>query len=155
MLANILTLLNLQFGFLSIIFSNSRNYDSVYICYIFSALCDFSDGKIARLFKTESKLGSELDTLSDMVSFVVAPSFLGYCKYNFILPTSIYLLSGCYRLARFNISHSNNEFEGVPTPLSTFIITILSYSSLNKQYMFCVYIILSYLMISKIKIVKL
>jgi CDP-diacylglycerol--serine O-phosphatidyltransferase len=63
------------------------------------------DGKVARYLQVESQIGVELDSLADIVSFVVVPSMVGFVKYQYIVPTSIYLACGAYRLARFNVVH--------------------------------------------------
>jgi CDP-diacylglycerol--serine O-phosphatidyltransferase len=157
---NLITLLNLQFGFFSIIScisiaNNSyTNFTPVYIYHIGSVVFDFMDGKIARLLKKESKIGEQLDSLSDMVSFVVVPVLLGYTKYGLLLPNSFYLLCGCYRLARFNVSHSLNSFEGLPTPVACCVVLLTSYLEFNKNQLYYLYLFLAGLMISKISIKK-
>ena len=91
---NFITLLNLQFGFLAILFSLNLSNNSYY-CFAISCLCDGLDGKAARLLNVSSKIGVELDSLADMVSFVVMPVIMGYTKYGLIIPNSIYLMCGC------------------------------------------------------------
>jgi len=149
---NAITLLNLQCGFLSLIYCSQTAFNQVYLYSIFSSIFDLIDGKVARYLQVESPIGAELDSLSDMLSFVVVPSMLGFMKYQYIVPTSFYLACGAYRLARFNVSYSRAGFEGVPTPLSNVVILVASYC--NFPYMYGLYIIMALLMISKIKINK-
>jgi len=145
--------MNLQFGFFGLIFCFQEKYNYVYYCICFPSFLDLIDGKIARLLSSESIIGKHLDSMSDLVSFVVVPSMLGYNKYDLIIPNSFYLLSGCYRLARFNISTSD-EFEGLPTPVSCIFIMILSYLEIERYKIYFFYFLLSFLMISSFKIKK-
>jgi CDP-diacylglycerol--serine O-phosphatidyltransferase len=154
---NLLTLTNLLFGFFSIIYSFQQDFLKVYYCFAVCGLCDTLDGKVARLLKAESKIGEQLDSLADMVSFVVVPVVFGYTNYQLLLPNSIYLLCGCYRLARFNVSHSTTSFEGIPTPFSCAIVLLVShpYFQLSIKQMSFVYLFFAILMVSKFKIIKL
>lgn len=87
--------------------------------------CDFLDGRIARLGGKESMFGREFDSLSDLISFGVAPAFMIYrivlqeFDWGWIV-AAIYLLCGALRLARFNIlslrGASSEEFVGLPIP---------------------------------------
>ena len=147
---NIFTLLNLLFGCLAIVFilqpgltsSLDSNGDNIVvlperICiagvFIFlAAVIDFLDGFVARLLKASSDLGKQLDSLSDVVSFGVAPGLLAYqflrlayaqepdgldTSIIWLLPAFILPCAGAYRLARFNIDNSQTEgFKGVPIP---------------------------------------
>ena len=149
---NAITLLNLQCGFFSLIYCSQNAFSQVYLCSIFSSIFDLIDGKVARYLKVESPIGAELDSLSDIVSFVVVPSMVGFMKYQYIVPTGLYLACGAYRLARFNVSHSTTGFEGIPTPVSNVIILMASY--FDFPYMYYLYIIMAFLMVSKIKIIK-
>lgn len=149
---NAITLLNLQCGFFSLIYCSQTEFNQVYLYSIFSSIFDLIDGKVARYLKVESPIGAELDSLSDIVSFVIVPSMMGFMKYQYIIPTCLYLACGAYRLARFNVSHSTNGFEGVPTPVSNVIILMASYC--DFPYMYYLYIIMAFLMISHIKIIK-
>jgi len=150
---NAITLLNLQCGLLGLIYCAQNEFNQVYLCSIFSSIFDLIDGKVARYLQVESPIGAELDSLSDIVSFVVLPSMVGFMKYQYIVPTSLYLACGAYRLARFNVSHSTTSFEGISTPLSNVVILTAIYC--DFPYMYCLYIIMAFLMISKIKIIRL
>jgi len=109
-------------------------------------LIDGLDGRIARLINATSKVGKELDSLTDMISFGVAPAFIMYFwKLNTLgrfgwLLCLIYVICVALRLARFNIntgqapSWRDNFFEGVPSPAGGILVLtplILSLASLD------------------------
>ena len=77
-LPNILTLIGVCIGLTSIRFALDGSYELAIIAIIFAALIDGLDGRIARLIKGTSKVGKELDSLTDMISFGVAPAFIMY-----------------------------------------------------------------------------
>ena len=126
-LPNILTLVGVCIGLSSIKFALDSKYEIAVISIIFAALIDALDGRIARLIKGTSKVGKELDSLTDVISFGVAPAFVMYFwslnnlgKFGWLL-CLIYVVCVALRLARFNV-HSNEEtswkdnfFEGVPS----------------------------------------
>ena len=121
---NLFTLGNLSCGVLAIlsIFSDEKEM-AVWLLLLAAAL-DFFDGFLARLLKVSGELGKQLDSLADMVTFGIAPSFMlyalssdiaGYARYAFILLA----IFSCYRLAKFNIdTRQSNSFIGVPTPIT-------------------------------------
>lgn len=132
---NLLTLANLLSGFIALIYSSLQQY---YLCGIFvliAGIFDMLDGITARLVKSVSEFGVELDSLADVVSFGVVPSFVLYKMYfhNFgdigLLLSSLPLICGVLRLARFNIQALTFEdkvfFTGLAIPAGAF--TILSY----------------------------
>ncbi len=164
---NLFTALNMFSGFLSIIYSSNGNYVYAGWLIIVAAIFDTLDGLMARLTKSSSELGVELDSLSDVVSFGAAPSFLLYKTYfyNFetagIILSSLPLIAGGFRLARFNVQLVGFEkkyFTGLPIPSAAifFATLILSFyqNGFNEIFDFilipCV-IIISYLMISKVR----
>lgn len=139
---NLVTLLNLLSGCLAVIFSfhayeEIRGYlgwqwASIMICA--AALFDFLDGAVARLLRAKSIIGKELDSLSDMVSFGIAPAML---LINVLLSTqagmwsysALFLpLMGAMRLAKFNVDATQTtEFKGLPIPANAiFWIGIVS-----------------------------
>jgi CDP-diacylglycerol--serine O-phosphatidyltransferase len=164
---NLFTSLNMFCGFFSIINASQGNY--VYACWLIfiAAIFDALDGAMARLTNSSSELGVELDSLSDVVSFGAAPSFLLYTTYYYqlntigIMLTSLPLIAGGFRLARFNIQLVGFEksfFTGLPIPSAA--ITIISfilafynegYSDLQNQIIIPMTILLSYLMVSRIR----
>lgn len=168
-IANFVTSLNIFCGFVSIIFTSQNEFRLAAIFIILAAIFDTIDGLIARLLETSSRFGVELDSLSDVVSFGAAPSFLVYKSYAYqfdilgIILSSFLLLAGAMRLARFNILiedlKSKSDFTGLPIPLSALTITTLIYSYYQENQIAKPYsnliiplvIILSLLMVSKIK----
>ena len=170
-LPNILTLIGVCIGLSSIKFALDSKYEIAVIAIIFAALIDGLDGRIARLIKGTSKVGKELDSLTDVISFGVAPAFIMYFwslnklgKFGWLL-CLIFVVCVVLRLARFNV-HSNEEaswkdnfFEGVPSPaggilvLMPLIYSLTELKFLNINYNFIVpvfFILVSLLLISKV-----
>jgi len=170
-LPNILTLIGVCIGLSSIKFALDSKYEIAVIAIIFAALIDGLDGRIARLIKGTSKVGKELDSLTDVISFGVAPAFIMYFwslnnlgKFGWLL-CLIFVVCVVLRLARFNV-HSNEEvswkdnfFEGVPSPaggilvLMPLIYSLSELKFLNINYNFIVpvfFILVSLLLISKV-----
>ena len=142
-LPNMLTLIGVCIGLTSIRFALDGRFELAIIAILFAALIDGLDGRIARLIRGTSKVGKELDSLTDMISFGVAPAFIMYFwKLNTLgrfgwLLCLVYVICVALRLARVNINsnqeHSgrDNSFERVPSPASgilglTPLIIILS-----------------------------
>ncbi|WP_185876925.1 CDP-alcohol phosphatidyltransferase family protein [Blattabacterium cuenoti] len=128
---NVLSLLNLFFGCISIIFLQLKKFDISATATLFSVIFDFLDGFFSRFIKNENKFGKELDSLSDMVSFGVVPSIIVFNlfkamknKIPFIewISFSISIFSA-YRLARFNIDSS---YKGLTTTINTLFFSSLS-----------------------------
>ena len=135
LLPNILTLGGVCLGISSIKFSIDGNYSLAVTLILFAAILDALDGRIARLIKGTSEFGKELDSLTDFVSFGIAPVFVLYFwelnKYGKLgwAITLIYSVCCVLRLARFNITKieeaqewKNNFFEGVPSPAGGLLI---------------------------------
>jgi CDP-diacylglycerol--serine O-phosphatidyltransferase len=127
LLANLLTLLSLTCGFVSIIFSLESHFTFACWAIILSVVFDGFDGEIARKNPVPSEFGKELDSLVDVISFGIAPSILGYIFVyrSFYLAATlslfIYLLAGVMRLAKYNITSKEklvNYFYGLPTTAS-------------------------------------
>ena len=145
-LPNALTLIGVCIGLSSIKFALDSKFELSIIAIIFAALFDGLDGRIARLIKATSKVGKELDSLTDVISFGVAPAFIMYFwslnnlgKFGWLL-CLIYVVCVALRLARFNVSSNtepswrDNFFEGVPSPAGGIIVLmplIFSLSDLN------------------------
>ncbi len=108
-LPNLITLFNLFSGFLSLLMAARGKIVVAGGMIILSLVWDSLDGNIARMFKNPSDLGRELDSLADIVSFVVAPAFLmahfllEHISPWMLLLLFLYLSAGTYRLARFNL----------------------------------------------------
>ena len=133
-LPNMLTLIGVCIGLTSIRFSFNGQFDLAIIAIIFAALIDGLDGRIARLIKATSKVGKELDSLTDMISFGVAPAFIMYFwtlsslgRLGWLI-CLIYVICVALRLARFNINSNqepswrDNFFEGVPSPAGGILV---------------------------------
>ena len=169
-LPNMLTLIGVCIGLTSIRFALDERFGLAIIAIIFAALIDGLDGRIARLIKGTSKVGKELDSLTDMISFGVAPAFIMYFwKLNTLerfgwLLCLVYVICVALRLARFNInsnqepSWKDNFFEGVPSPaggilvLTPLIISLSSFDLFQLNYDIVVpifFIVTSFLLISK------
>ena len=135
-LPNMLTLIGVCIGLTSIRFALSGEFHLAIISIIFAALIDGLDGRIARLIKGTSRVGKELDSLTDMISFGVAPAFIMYFwklntfgRFGWLL-CLIYVICVALRLARFNISSNqepswrDNFFQGVPSPAGGILVLI-------------------------------
>ena len=146
-LPNMLTLIGVCIGLTSIRFALDGKFEFAIIAIIFAALIDGLDGRIARLIKGTSKVGKELDSLTDMISFGVAPAFIMFFwKLNTLgrfgwLVCLIYVICVALRLARFNVnsnqdpSWKDNFFEGVPSPAGgILVLTPLIISQTNFNY---------------------
>ncbi len=133
-LPNMLTLIGVCIGLTSIRFALDGRFEFAIVAIILAAVIDGLDGRIARLIKGTSKVGKELDSLTDMISFGVAPAFIMYFwKLNTLgrfgwLVCLIYVICVALRLARFNInsgqepSWRDNFFEGVPSPAGGILV---------------------------------
>ena len=200
---NIFTLLNLFLGCIAIVFALQTESISIYVgedlsshynipeelaiaaYFIFAAaVIDFLDGFVARLLNASSEMGKQLDSLSDVVSFGVAPSVILYqlLRISFIkeengletsiawlLPAFVVACAGAYRLARFNLDNSQSYgFKGVPIPAAGLFIAsfplILHFGSnyinvndwlTNKWVLYAVIAIISWLMVSTLPLMAL
>ena len=135
LLPNILTLAGVCLGISSIKFSIDGNFSLAVIFILLAAILDALDGRIARLIKGTSEFGKELDSLTDFVSFGIAPVFIlyfwqlnNYGKLGWAV-TLLYSVCCVLRLARFNLTKienkelwKNNFFEGVPAPAGGLLI---------------------------------
>ena len=159
LLPNILTLGGVCLGISSIKFSIDGNFSLSVTLILLAAILDALDGRIARLIKGTSEFGKELDSLTDFVSFGIAPVFIlyfwelnSYGKLGWAIAL-IYSVCCVLRLARFNLTKNendqewkNNFFEGIPSPAGGLIILIpLIYelSNLNLNFEFKIYYTLS------------
>ncbi|MDR8392342.1 CDP-diacylglycerol--serine O-phosphatidyltransferase [Aliifodinibius sp. S!AR15-10] len=165
------TLMNLFCGFLSIIsVSEGSLYFGAWLI-VFAGLFDALDGFMARLSNAASQFGIELDSISDVVSFGVAPGFL---LYNFglnelpfvgIILSALPPLCGAVRLARFNVEAQEARtdfFKGLPTPAQAIMLAAFYLTFYDRLEMFAdlkngintvlipVIVLLSFLMVSTI-----
>lgn len=166
---NLFTAMNMFCGFVSII--NASNGEYIYAAWliIIAAIFDTLDGWMARLTKSSSALGVQLDSLSDLVSFGVAPAFLIYKTHlsNYseigIIISSLLMIAGGFRLARFNVQlvgFDKTFFTGLPIPssaitIATFIIAFYDkYTGFNPSvlvFIIPMVFVLSFLMVSKVR----
>ena len=114
-LPNTLTIIGVCIGLSSIKFALDQNYGLSIIALLISGILDTLDGRIARLIKGTSKVGKELDSLTDVVSFGVAPAFIMYFwtlnelgKLGWLI-VLVYVVCCALRLARFNIMTYDDE----------------------------------------------
>ena len=135
LLPNALTILGVCLGLSSIKFALDTNYAMSVVAIGFAAILDTLDGRVARLVKGTSKVGKELDSLTDVISFGVAPGFIMYFwtlntigKFGWMF-VLIYTVCCALRLARFNLTViEENEtwkvdfFEGVPSPAAAGLV---------------------------------
>jgi len=199
---NLFTLINLFLGATAIIlilqtgqtiaFINNEGYTMVDLpekitwgaLLIFcAAIVDFLDGFLARLLKATSPMGKQLDSLSDVVSFGVAPALIIYqllrisyaqeengldISIAFLLPALIFACAAAWRLAKFNLDESQQySFKGLPTPAAGLFVAslplILSFPPdlinitdfiLNKWVLYLIIVVLSFIMVSNLSLMS-
>ena len=199
---NLFTLLNLFLGATAIIlilqtgqtiaFINNEGYTIVdlpekitwgALLIFLAAIVDFLDGFVARLLKATSPMGKQLDSLSDVVSFGVAPALIIYqllrisyaqeengldISIAFLLPALIIACAAAWRLAKFNLDESQQySFKGLPTPAAGLFVAslplILKFPPeminitdfiLNKWILYVIIVLLSFLMVSNLPLMS-
>ena len=199
---NIFTLLNLICGCLAIVFTlqvgqgivvineGMNTYDPVFpekmawgaLFLFLAAIIDFLDGFLARALKANSEMGKQLDSLSDVVSFGVAPGLILYqllriswaqyenglnVSFLALLPAFIFPAAAAWRLAKFNISTDQGDsFRGVPTPAAGLVVASLplviwyEYFGIqrffiNSWFLYALIFLLSFLMVSNLRLMAL
>lgn len=199
---NLFTLLNLFFGCLAIVFALQTDAVIIYVndqfgssfnipekiswaavCILIAAAIDFLDGFVARLLRAVSDMGRQLDSLSDVVSFGVAPAVIIYQLLRlsfareenglqvslwYLIPAFILALAAAYRLARFNLSTDQQlSFKGLPVPAAGLLIAsfplILHFNYIsainevliNKWFLYGCVLLLSFLMVSRLRMMSL
>ncbi|MEQ1676810.1 MAG: CDP-alcohol phosphatidyltransferase family protein [Chitinophagaceae bacterium] len=198
---NFFTLLNLCFGCLAIVFTLQNGIivsadeagspliavpEKIWLASLFiglAAVVDFLDGFVARLLKAGSEMGKQLDSLSDVVSFGVAPAMIIYQLLRLslakeeggldasvigLLPAFILPCAAAWRLARFNLDNSqSHSFKGMPVPaVGIFVAALpLIYWNvnedwiqdllLNKWFLYGIVLLLSWLMVSSLPLMAL
>ena len=158
---NLITFISLTFGLSAIKFAIDQKWEVAVTLIVFSSFLDNLDGKLARLLKTNSNFGVELDSLADFISFGVAPAIVIYLwSKTFFFDTNwaiviFYAICSSSRLAKFNVlSHENKSkddlrfFFGISTPAAAglsllpmmfnfrFELDVLSYETFIKYYLF-------------------
>lgn len=193
---NIFTLLNLVFGCLAIVVTLQNGIiisvdaegaqlldipEKIWMASLFigiAAVVDFLDGFVARLFKANSEMGKQLDSLADVVSFGVAPAMIIYqfLRLSFsqeeggldvslfwLMPAFILPCAAAWRLARFNLDTSQAyHFKGMPVPAAGIFVASLPLIYwnvneawaqnilLNKWFLYAIVLLLSGLMVSRL-----
>ena len=167
-LPNIFTSLNLFCGFYAVIASIDGKFVASAIAIIIGVVFDIMDGKIARATNTTSKFGIEYDSLSDLISFGLAPGIMIYLwalkplgRIGW-LAAFLFMACGALRLARFNSQVgvvSSDHFVGLPIPagagmLATTILFCHRFNTvgqINPIFILVLLYILSFLMVSTVK----
>jgi CDP-diacylglycerol--serine O-phosphatidyltransferase len=138
LIPTIFTVGNIFFGFYSIISVFHGQFDQAARLIGFAVICDMLDGRLARLTNTTSEMGMQLDSLSDVISFGVAPAILinfwvfqqvtpiGWIAPFGMLTSFIFVICGAMRLARFNVmAPGHKDFVGMPIPAAGGFIAAL------------------------------
>ena len=165
---SLFTILNLFCGFMSVISAEAGDIAQACLFIFYAGLFDMFDGVVARFTGTSSKFGVELDSLADLVSFGVAPSFILYKAFFYlhdgfgIALASLIMIFGAIRLARFNanlLGFDKNFFSGVPVPIPA--VTVASFflfyynrnfsGNLSEIFVYSLAIALPLLMVSTFK----
>ncbi len=166
---SLFTILNIFCGFQSIVHTAEGNISLASWFIILAAAFDVLDGLMARITRSSSDFGVELDSLSDVVSFGAAPSFLIY-RAAFstmggmgMLISTMPMMFGAMRLARFNaqlVGYDKDFFKGLPIPSSAMVIAsyFLTFYDMNgglgllaAALLMPLIVILSLLMVSSVK----
>ncbi len=170
------TLGNLFFGFWAIVSAFNGNFRWAGWFIVFAGILDVLDGRIARLAKTSSRFGEELDSLIDLVSFGVAPALIIYFleftsagKFAWVL-CWIYVVAVAIRLARFNVVSAGKPtpwFTGLPSPAAGMTLACyypfsqtpwyrasLAWLDLQHQGLVLLMLVLGVLMVSNVKYPK-
>ena len=143
-LPNLLTATNMFFGFFSVIHSIKQEYTIASYAIVAAAVFDLLDGRVARMTGGTSKFGAEFDSLSDLISFGMAPAVLMFLwalqPFGRVgwLASFLFVACGALRLARFNVQLSNLEskdFQGLPIPMAAGIVasSVLAFNELGLE----------------------
>jgi CDP-diacylglycerol--serine O-phosphatidyltransferase len=140
-LPNLITLSSMFSGFYSIVASLNSDYERAAWAIMIASVFDVLDGWVARITHTATRFGIEIDSLSDVISFGVAPGVLVYTwtlsSFGKVGWIGSFFLVACaaLRLARFNVQMGGAEkkhFTGLPTPAAALVIatTVLAYEEI-------------------------
>jgi CDP-diacylglycerol--serine O-phosphatidyltransferase len=141
-LPNLLTTMNMFFGFFAIIYSINGSFTWAAYAIVIAAVFDQLDGRVARYTNSTSRFGAEYDSLSDLVSFGLAPGLLLFLwslePFGRVgwLASFFYVACGALRLARFNVQSASLEkayFQGLPIPMAAGIVasSVLAFQDLE------------------------
>jgi CDP-diacylglycerol--serine O-phosphatidyltransferase len=143
-LPNLFTTANMFCGFFAIIYAIKGEFITSAYAIVAAALFDFFDGRVARMTNTTSHFGAEYDSLSDLVSFGMAPGILMFLwalqPFGRVgwLASFVFVACGALRLARFNVqAHiiQRKDFLGLPIPMAAGIVasSVLAFSDLKLE----------------------
>jgi CDP-diacylglycerol---serine O-phosphatidyltransferase len=167
-LPNFLTCINVLSGCLAIPYALKNDWQMVAIFVIIALIVDFFDGFLARLLKVNSKIGGELDSLADVITFGVLPGMVmfqvltnqlvedKYWAYSaFLIP-----VFSAIRLAKFNVDETQTyHFRGLPTPANaSFFISfpfLLEKIAVNPVVIIGFIVLFSYFLVSELKLIAL
>lgn len=174
---NAITCLNLLFGALAVIVAfkpleevmwGLQGYQMAFVFIALAAVADFADGFVARLLHAVSPLGAELDSLSDCVSFGLAPAMILYnmmlvagCDQWVCLLSLIIPIFGALRLARFNVdTNQTTTFTGLPIPANAifwigFINYYATHHNISQWVILALIVVLSLLMVCNLRMFSL
>ncbi len=163
---NIITCCNLTAGSLAVIMALRGTFEQAAILILIAAVCDFLDGLSARLLHAYSDMGKELDSLSDLISFGLAPGLMVYALLNdyLLLPYGnleylayIALLipvAGGIRLAKFNVDdRQTSSFIGLPIPANALFWIGVCFADTRDWHpviILALIVLFSYLMVSNL-----
>ncbi|MCL5668909.1 MAG: CDP-diacylglycerol--serine O-phosphatidyltransferase [Gammaproteobacteria bacterium] len=168
LLPNLFTTAGLFAGFYAIVAGMQGRFEAAAVAIFVAMLMDGIDGRIARLTRTESDFGKEYDSLSDMVSFGLAPALVAYSwslsmlgKFGW-LAAFVYAACAALRLARFNTQQGSADkryFKGLASPAAAAVIAGMVWlghdfslaASLIKIPAFIITLAVSALMVSNIR----
>jgi CDP-diacylglycerol--serine O-phosphatidyltransferase len=152
---NAITLLNLLAGLLALIHAFNGNYNEAFSLVCLGIFFDYWDGFFARIWKVQSPIGLQLDSLADMVTSGVVPGLVMYkmlgdiqenqSQYNLtedtyymgVVPYLGFLitLASCYRLAKFNVdTRQTDSFIGLPTPANALLIMSIPMIQFHSEF---------------------
>lgn len=167
-LPSLLTLTSIFFSFYGLILSIKGQFLWAGVLILVAGFFDGIDGKVARLTKTTSRFGVELDSLADVISFGVAPAILFYTwalepygRLGWVV-AFVYVSCGALRLARFNVQTSvidPKRFNGLPIPAAAGMMAtaVIFFDHLDIKpadysvFLLILTTVLSFLMVSSIK----
>jgi CDP-diacylglycerol--serine O-phosphatidyltransferase len=158
--ADIFTLLNISLGFMAIVSILNNNIDMAARMILIAVVADGFDGYFARKSKTESEFGMNFDSLSDCISFGVAPALLLYSYVPYwwtIIVSVVYVSAGVLRLARYNVSFKELEegtFIGMPIPIGALLIVLAVFADIPGILMVVAALFVSYLMLCSMNFKK-
>jgi len=169
---NLITCCNGLLGAISVVFALKGFFETAVVLIICAAVFDFLDGFLARYLKVQSLIGKDLDSLSDIVSFGVAPAailfvWMGFCFTNLphewqffpltLLPYFAFIIVpfSAYRLARFNNDTRQQDFfYGLPTPANAFFIAFLPFAADHLPFLDNFWVLMSITLVFSILLVS-